>query len=199
MAINNLFQLPFSEEAFDQALVLAQPLDNLEHSDSDDIWSYRWGHSFSPIRVYLHHISSRQIHPGFKWLWKTSVQKWHKVFFWLLLKDRLSTRNILWCRNQVIPSYDCVLCNPRVEETLEHLFLNCNFARSCWASLNLFIPHGDPFEVLVSFRQQLNLSFFMDVILIMSWSIWMARNDFIFKGQQPSLQSAKACFRKNLL
>jgi hypothetical protein len=33
MAINNLFQLPLSEEAFDQALVLAQALDNLEHSD----------------------------------------------------------------------------------------------------------------------------------------------------------------------
>jgi hypothetical protein len=140
--------------------------------------------------------SSRQIHPAFKWLWKTSVQKRHKVFFWLLLKDQLSTRNILRRRNQVIPSYDCVLCNPCVEETLEHLFLNCNFARSCWASLNLFIPLGDPFDVLVSFRQQLNLSFFMDVIIIMSWSIWMARNDLIFNGQQPSLQSVKACFRK---
>jgi hypothetical protein len=62
--------------------------------------------------------------------------------------------------------------------------------------LNPFIPIGDPFDVLISFRQQLNLSFFMDVIIIMSWSIWMARNDFIFNGQQPSLQSAKACFRK---
>jgi hypothetical protein len=133
---------------------------------------------------------------AFKWLWKSSVQKRHKVFFWLLLKDRLSTRNILRRRNQVIPLYECVLCNLHAEETLEHLFLNCNFARSCWASLNLLIGAGDPFDVLTSFRQQLNLSFFMDIIIIMSWSIWMARNDFIFNGLQPSLQSAKACFRK---
>jgi hypothetical protein len=41
--INNLFQLPLSEEAFDQALVLAQSIDDLEISGSDDIWSYRWG------------------------------------------------------------------------------------------------------------------------------------------------------------
>jgi hypothetical protein len=34
------------------------------------------------------------------------------------------------------------------------------------------------------------------IIIIMSWSICMARNDFIFNGLQPSLQSAKACFRK---
>jgi hypothetical protein len=36
----------------------------------------------------------------------------------------------------------------------------------------------------------------MDVIIIMSWSIWMARNNFIFNGLQPSLQLAKTCFRK---
>jgi hypothetical protein len=36
----------------------------------------------------------------------------------------------------------------------------------------------------------------MDIIIIMSWSIWMARNDFIFNGLQASLQSAKARFRK---
>jgi hypothetical protein len=53
------------------------------------------------------------------------------VFFWLLLKDRLSTRYILRRRNQVIPWYECVLCNLHVEETLKHLFLHCNFARSC--------------------------------------------------------------------
>jgi hypothetical protein len=34
------------------------------------------------------------------------------------------------------------------------------------------------------------------IIIIMSWSIWMDRNDIIFNGLQPSLQSAKACFRK---
>jgi hypothetical protein len=196
MDISNLFQLPLSEEAFDQALVLAQTLDGIEPSDSADIWSYRWGHSFSPRCAYLHLIGPRQVHQAYKWLWKTSVQKRHKVFFWLLLKDRMSTRNILRRRNQVIPSYECVLCNLHVEETLEHLFLHCNFARSCWSSLHLFIPIGDPFDVLTSFRQQLHLSFFMDVIIIMSWSIWMARNDFIFNGLQPSLQSAKACFRK---
>jgi hypothetical protein len=50
------------------------------------------------------------------------VQKRHKVFFWLLLKDRLSTRNILRRRNQALPSYECVLYNLHVEETLEHLF-----------------------------------------------------------------------------
>jgi hypothetical protein len=75
MDISNLFQLPLSEEAFDQALVLAQTLYDLENSDSDDIWSYKWGPSFFPRRAYLHLIGSRQVHQAFKWLWKTLVQK----------------------------------------------------------------------------------------------------------------------------
>jgi hypothetical protein len=34
----------------------------------------------------------------------------HKVFFWLLLKDRVSTRDILRRRNQPLDIYSCELC-----------------------------------------------------------------------------------------
>jgi hypothetical protein len=37
-------------------------------------------------------------------------------------------------------------------------------------------------QVLSSLKDQLCLSFFMDTIIIMSWCIWMARNDLIFRG-----------------
>jgi hypothetical protein len=56
--ISNLFQLPLSEEAFDQALVLAQTIDDLENSDSDDIWSYRWGPSFPQTCISSSYWSS---------------------------------------------------------------------------------------------------------------------------------------------
>jgi hypothetical protein len=62
MDISNLFQLPLSEEAFDQALVLAQTLDGIELSDSADIWSYRWGHSFSPnVHMFILLVLDRYI------------------------------------------------------------------------------------------------------------------------------------------
>jgi hypothetical protein len=192
MDISQLFQLPLSDEAFDQVLLLAQALEDLQISYLEDVWSYSWGTSLSPKRAYLHLIGSRQFHPSFKWLWKASAQKQHKVFFWLLLKDRLSTRNILRRKNQLLPYYDCVLYVLCVEETLYHLFLNCTFAHNSWSPLNLNIPPGDPFDVLLSFQNQLNVSFFMDIIILMSWSIWMARNDLVFQGQQPNLQSVKS-------
>jgi hypothetical protein len=112
--IGNLFQWPLSEEAFDQALVLAQSLDALENSDSDDIWSYRWGPSFSPRRAYLHLLGPRQVPQAFKWLWKSSVQKRHKVFFWCYLKIDLVQETFfgaaikLYHRMSVFPAI-CIL------------------------------------------------------------------------------------------
>jgi hypothetical protein len=73
------------------------------------------------------------------------------------LKDRLSTQNILRRKNMDLPSCDCVLCHLTEEETVEHLFLNCPFAQSCWSLLHLFIPQGDPFAVLSSLKMQLHV------------------------------------------
>lgn len=109
------------------------------------------------------------VNPAF---WKCPSQPKHKVFFWLLLKDRLSTRNILRRRNMVIENYNCVLCNYSVEETLEHLFLHCDFAKQCWNLLGIDIPTNSNFPDIVSIlKARLQSEFFMVTIILMSWSI----------------------------
>jgi hypothetical protein len=75
------------------------------------------------------------------------------------------------------------ICNLQIEEVLELLFLMCPFALDCWHLLQLAVPQGDPFDILSSFRNQLNVVFFVDIMILMCWSIWMTRNDFIFRGQ----------------
>jgi len=49
-------------------------------------------------------------------------------FVLLLLKDRLSTRDLLRRKGMVLQSHSYVLCNQNMEETLEHLFLLCPMA-----------------------------------------------------------------------
>jgi hypothetical protein len=189
-----------SQDTYEQLLTLAEDLNALPTSDQQDIWTYSWGSPmFSPTKAYKHLIGTRQVHPCFKWLWKSSAQKKHKVFFWLLLKDRLSTRNILKRKNRVLPSYDCVLCQLQLEETLEHLFLHCPFAFSYWNLLHLHIAQGGPFEILHSFRVQLNKAFFMDIIILMSWCIWMSRNDLIFKACSLTFNLFVKDSKQNLL
>lgn len=137
------------------------------------------------------------VHPCYSWLWKSNVQPKHKVFFWLLIKDRLSTRGLLKRKNMELPSYDCVLCASNTEETLEHLFLQCPFAIQCWQMLHLQIDFlYNSIQSLQSFKVQLHVPFFMDVIILLSWCIWMARNDQIFRNIQPTLQRCRSHFEQ---
>jgi hypothetical protein len=120
---------------------------------------------FSPSKACKCLLGHRFVHPAFTWLWKSTFQRKHKVFF------GNQTRYVLEIS----------------EETLEHLFLDCPFA-------HLVVQPGDPFHTLASFRNQLAVSFSMNIIITMSWCIWMEQNDLIFKGIHPSL--GNLCFKK---
>jgi hypothetical protein len=94
-----------------------------------------------------------------------------------------------------LDDYNCVLCTEALEESLVHLILECSFTRSCWFNLGLLIHNSsDPFSTLASFRAQLQQPFFMEIIVTMSWSIRMVRNDAIFKHVQPSVHHCKRIF-----
>jgi len=87
-----LFHLPLFEEAFQQFQELTILLNDLSLQEETDIWTYIWGSTaFTSSKAYSHRIGSRQVHPVYKWLWKSSCQNKRKVFFWLWLKDRLNT------------------------------------------------------------------------------------------------------------
>ena len=93
--------------------------------------------------------------------------------FWLLLQDKLSTRGVLRRRNMVLDDYTCVGCGVGVEETVDHLFLNCPFAVQCWALINLDSSINlQPLQLLEFFRSRLQVSFFMEIIILLCWSIW---------------------------
>ena len=71
------------------------------------------------------------------------------------------------------------------EETVEHLFINCTFAQDCWRLINLSVdPTANPFLNLERLKNQLNQPFFMEVIILLSWAIWMTRNNKIFQASQ---------------
>lgn len=129
--ISDAFTLPLSIEAFSQLSAIQSISQQIELTDSKDTWKLNWGPDISASRAYSFLIRHRQIHEGFLWPWKCFCQPKHKVFFWLLLRDRLSTRNILRRKNMHLDSFSCVLCQLNVEETVTHLFLDCSFARSC--------------------------------------------------------------------
>lgn len=135
---HRIFHIPLSEEAFVQYVELLNLISEMPHSNDSDRWEYIWGTgTFSCTNAHKHLKGQRKIHPAFNWLWKSACQMKHRIFFWLLLQDKLSTRERLRRRNMILDDYNCVGCGSAHEELVEHLFLKCPFAVQCWALLNL--------------------------------------------------------------
>ena len=131
-------------------------------------WSYIWGtNQFSASKAYLKLTGHRQIHPVYNWTWKSKCQMKHKVFFWLLLKHRLNTKDILQRKNMILDSYTCEMCILQERETVGHLFPGCNFAKACWGSIGVrYITTRNSLEILQDIKNQLQVPLFMEVIII---------------------------------
>ena len=86
---------------------------------------------------------------AFQWLWCTTYQN-----------KRKTSSGFFWKIDSVLENSSVRTCPSVVEESLFHLMLDCCFASACWYTLNLFVPNTKaPFDVLISFRDQLWLCF----------------------------------------
>jgi hypothetical protein len=71
-------------------------------------------------------------------------------------------------------------------ETVAHLILMCNFAKAYWRSIGaLVVTTRSMPQIFDLIRRKLGVPFFMDIIILMFWSIWTVRNNWVFDGQDP--------------
>jgi hypothetical protein len=193
--VSQIFHLPLSPEAFNQYQEIQVIIRNLNITQQDnDIWTFKWGDKYSSRKYYK--FVHRLIDPPtpFIWIWKSKLWPKLKVFVWLLLSDRLNTRNMLKRRHLNIGNnFSCALCNMGEEETLEHLFFRYPFSISCWSSLNITWS-ADPgrFDMLSQAKSNFQESLFFEIFTIGAWGIWKERNNLIFKGIAISRDSWKA-------
>lgn len=131
--LDMIFSLPLSQIALAQLEEIQLTLDNRDLNDSlGDIWSYSWGSAkYSSKKAYTILIGSNSVSPLFKWLCGSCNLGSHKFCFWLLLRDRLNTRNLLRRKNMTLSDYNCVLCNSGCGETSFQIFFECAFSKDC--------------------------------------------------------------------
>lgn len=69
-----------------------------------------------------------------------------------------------------LDSYHCVLCQSSVEETSEHLFFKCPFAKDCWIELTgVTLLNGSSItECILQIRDLTHPVFCMMVAILMS-------------------------------
>lgn len=136
------FHLPLSQDAFSEFEQVQDLIDGWPFSpDDNDTWTYIWGNgTYSSQKLYKMAYQSQNIdtHPAFKWLWKAGCTPRIKFFGWLVLVDRLNTKDMLRRRhcnpqNQVL----CIMCPLNAIEDIDHLLFFCPFAKRCWQKLNI--------------------------------------------------------------
>jgi hypothetical protein len=120
---------------------------------------------------------------------------------WLLLNDRLNTRNILRRRRKHLDEgYSCVLCHENGEETVDHLFFDCSSAVTRWFAIGItWNDNSNVHQKIYIAKMAFYYPFFMDDFMIDDWIIWNERNNFIFNHKPPSLASWKVSFKDEVL
>jgi hypothetical protein len=201
----SLFHLPLSIQAMGEYQQFITLIQETHVSLDKDKWAVTVAApGYQVSSMYKDLMKQGHVLPIISWLWKTCCQDKHKVFFWLLFHNRLNTRAMLQRKRFFLPDYTCIMCNGSALETRDHLFFPCPFAESCWKYL---CPDWDSTltdgtivlqDVVQSFKAKIQQPFFMELIMLTSWSIWTIRNDFIFKGIPPSLYRCRHKFKKEL-
>ena len=171
----SIFSLPLSIQAREEVrrIQLASMHVGVDVG-SRDTWDCTLGR-YSSKKFYEHCFKEIVADEAFGWLWKAKSPIKFKMFGWLLLVDRLNTRNMLRCRHYIVAgnSDTCMLCqNPR-EETVEHLFFACPFSQRCWDKVGMQWPTlGNRISLLHSGREQWQQPMFMDIFMMVAWRLW---------------------------
>ena len=134
----SLFYLPLSDRAYEEFQDLSAKMVLRLLSLDDDKWVYCWGSEYSAAKYYKHQHQHLDPLPIYRWIWKSACMLKFKFFAWLLLSDRLNTKDLLQRRHwHVTDDCSCVLCVGNNHEDRMHLFFQCLFSQRVWNYLQI--------------------------------------------------------------
>ncbi|GJM99086.1 hypothetical protein PR202_ga16152 [Eleusine coracana subsp. coracana] len=95
-----------------------------------------------------------------------------------------------------LDSYVCELYIFQKEEILHNLFIKCNFAKACWQTIGISYPHTlSHFRIIKRIKNSLQVPFYMEIIIIISWYIWKQMNGWLFNNEDPSVHEFFRAFK----
>lgn len=85
---------------------------------------------------------------------------------------------------------NCTLCDSNCEETTYHLLFDCPFSSECWHYVGIHWNHGmDLFLMNEDAKNAFSKRFFLEIVVVVFWTICKQRNNFIFRNLAPSFGS----------
>ena len=200
--LHQFFHLPLSAQAFDE-LNLIKVLMNSHSRDPSlkDCWFWQGSSKFyKPKMFYSHSFQFESFNPLLCWIWKSSCTLKIKVFAWMLIMDRLNTKDMVERRHwHMEDGVHCRLCPLQARETRDHLFFNCNFSVRVWNYLQIDWSAGTSMiELVTQARRSFDRPFFSEVVFIACWHIWIIRNAKVFRNERASFNKWRFAFRHDI-
>ena len=124
-----------------------------------------------------------------KKIWKIKIPLKIKIFLWFLQRGVILTKDNL-TRTNWKGSQKCICCNKN--ETIQHLFLECPFAKMIWKIIffatNLTQPRSinHMFGTWLHNRHKMAKGLIWVGVAAMCWAIWRCRNDVIFNKMRTN-------------
>ena len=195
--------LPLSPQAYDELQELRQLCDEgVTLSIQPDTRTFTCGKGkYASSDFYKFMFQETPKDKVLKRFWKSKSVPKIKVFCWLLINDRLNTKDMMLRKHwQMEGGSDCVLCNKAIMEDNNHLFFDCDFASSCWDFVGVDWDRSLPIrDRLMDALDSFPHANFIEIFAYVAWNIWKMRNDLIFRLIPPSLDSWKYHTRRDLL
>jgi hypothetical protein len=192
------FHLPLSEQAYEELITLQSLMESHSRvTGLKDVWSWQGStREYKPKMFYSHTYLSQPFNPLLTWIWKSSCTMKIKVFAWMLIMDRLNTKDMVDRRHwHMEDGVNCVLCPLLTRETRDHLFFNCNFSVRVWNYLQIDWSSGDSMnELVIQARRSFGKPFFTEVVFIACWNIWIIRNGRVFRNERARFNKWRSAF-----
>ncbi|XP_020253975.1 uncharacterized protein LOC109831047 [Asparagus officinalis] len=167
----------------------SHPSNNFDHAE----WSLTTNKQFSINSLY-NFLNERGVpSPIYKVIWNPLVLSKVRIFLWLLSKNKLHTKEVLFSKGWQGDT-TCSFCELELE-SIEHLFFSCPVTKVVWQH---FINYNLPFtwpakwadllltlESVLGWKGHMRRSIFASVC----WSLWRSRHNSIFDQKQFSIKS----------
>jgi hypothetical protein len=146
------------------------------------VWQYTSSGVYSSSSLYAVISFGGVKSVVFPALWKIIVPPRIHIFLWLIMHNKIMTRDNLKKRNLNKPE-TCVFCSE--PESVQHLFFDCIVARNVWQKISSFFVFSLGSSVAavahywIADKRHAALNSICAAVL---WSIRKLRNDLIFNG-----------------
>jgi hypothetical protein len=189
-----------SSVASSELAALTALLDGVVLSDAADVRRCPWedaAHKLSSSALYNVVVFTGAECEYYKFIWENRAPSKVKFFGWLLVQNRIQTKENL-LKKHCIDSEDCEVCGSGVESAA-HLIAGCSFSAGFWTRLGVDLAEDDvAYLWQVQPPVHLPARHFNAFLLLCCWRLWKHRHDVVFRSLAPCYDRLLAGCREDV-